>query len=199
MTMTRLRSGGALAAALTLALAVSACSSQPSYRYSESIDVSAEPTAPGTELEVGEGAHVFADPERPMAVTVREVLYGDESYYDQFENGDEFAGNTPVFVLVEQHVLYEIDDPSLVVPLADLFMVMDNGDEPDSVRVDDFRGPACPVDLPGYRSEIGKDLSCTVYLLPEGRSLSTLGWYGTNFEPVEPIVWRIPAESTELG
>ena len=45
-----------------------------------------------------------------MAVVVRDVLYGDDSYYDGFDNGDEFIGNTPVFVIVEQHALYEIED-----------------------------------------------------------------------------------------
>ena len=47
-----------------------------------------------------------------MAVVVRDVLYGDDSYYDGFDNGDEFIGNTPVFVIVEQHALYEIQDPN---------------------------------------------------------------------------------------
>lgn len=134
-----------------------------------------------------------------MAVVVRDVLYGDDSFYDSFDNGDEFLGNTPVFVIVEQHALYEVD-PDLVLPLAELYMVMDDGEQPDSLSVENFGGPACPIDTPGYRSAVGKDLRCTVYLVPEGLSLATLGWYGTSFElEDEPVVWSIPAESTSLG
>lgn len=200
MTATRVRTAAALATTLAVLLAVTACSSQPSYAYSESIDAPAQPTAPGTELEVGEAAHLLAGPEQPMAVVVRDVLYGDDTYYDDFDNGDEFVGNTPVFVIVEQHALYEIEDPNAVLPLADLFMTMDDGEQPDSLSVENFGGPACPVTTPGYRSAVGKDLRCTVYLLPEGRSLATLGWYGTIYEALEePVVWRIPAESTALG
>ena len=87
------------------------------------------------------------------------------------------------------------------MPLAQLYMVMDDGEQPESLTVENFRGPACPVGTPGYRSAVGKDLSCTVYLVPEGRSLATLGWYGTSlFDPEDvPVVWSIPAESTSLG
>lgn len=203
MTTTRVHAVGALGTALAVLLAVTACSSQPSlasYDYSESIDAPAEPTAAGTELEVGEGAHLLAGPEQPMAVTVRDVIYGDDSFFDGFDNGDEFVGNTPVFVIVEQHALYEIEDPDAVLPLAELFMRRDDGEAAEFLTVEDFGGPACPIDTPGYRSAVGKDLRCTVYLAPEGSSLATLGWYGTIYEPVEePVVWRIPGESTALG
>lgn len=200
MSTTVTRSTAALATALAVSLILAACSSQPSYQYSETIDAPAELTAPGTELEVGEAAHLLAGIDQPMAVVVRDVLYGDDSFYDGFDNGDEFVGNTPVFVIVEQHALYEVD-PNLVLPLAQLYMVMDDGEQPESLTVENFRGPACPVGTPGYRSAVGKDLRCTVYLLPEGRSLATLGWYGTSlFDPEDvPVVWSIPAKSTSLG
>jgi len=172
------------------------------------------PTAtPGQRLATGEIAllpktNPMGDPEDPIETTVIGVAEGDPSYWDDFDNGAEFAGTTPFFAVM-QHRWVTGSPSAYTTPL--LLPVLDNGAQGGMVQLQ-YAGSltsnsACPFEIGRFSGDPergdGEYIECVVYTAPAGSSVVGLTWQNASPlilsepDPAEnpfyatPVVWNV--------
>lgn len=210
---TRLRSLAPLAGSLIVAaLVATGCSSNI-----VEVEVPATLTEPGTTVAIGETIRLpgtaYEDgglyiTEAEVGLTVLSITEGDASFYDKFDNGDEFASFTPWFVVGQVDLPADVEDlvrPSISAP----FGALASGTTTEYLSLEGFTGTIkqyCP-DVPDSGDETGG--MCRVLLVPEGDELAYIGWDGADAhldiaeagpeEPYfdNPVRWEIPETPSE--
>lgn len=192
-------------AALSL-LALAGCSAIGGalydYPHAEVENVPAEVAEPGSAHAPGETVRILdRNAESEIAVTVRAMVEGDKSIYDELSNGEEFAEFQPF------HVVYQFD-PTGELPegeqVADpsMYGVLTSGEDASSLVEDSVAGSSvCPYTLERNQNAPYR-FSCMTYLVPEGDSLATVGWYNVSDSLVmslgdpdspyleNPVIWE---------
>ena len=171
------------AALITLALTLSGCSLlQADYAHESPKDVPSDYTEAGTELEQDDVARIaFDDPEVDIAVSIRLIEKRDSSIFDDLDNADEFEGFTPFVVVAQYDTLDEFDKDAGRPSFYSLGGMLENG-EFASALVEDGSGgtgSACPYSLDSTNGGDGTwRLDCMVFLVPDGETLASIGYYG---------------------
>ncbi|WP_213816765.1 hypothetical protein [Glaciihabitans sp. dw_435] len=172
------------------------------------------PTAtPGQHLAPGEIALLPQTDFKGVAddaieTTVLGLAQGDPSFWDKFENGGEFAGDTPFFAVI-QYRWVTGNVTSYTTPL--LRPVLNDGKEGDVVSREYFGAmtadTACPFEVPRFdlQDDRGRDeyIACVVYTAPIGSTVVGLSWQNADevffsepdptvnpFYPA-PVVWDV--------
>ena len=171
------------------------------------------PTAtPGQHLAQGEIALLpqtdFAGvPDIEIETTVIGVAEGDASYWDTFDNGADFAGETPFFAVMQYRwVTGDVDAYSNPI----LRPILEDGTEGGMVQRE--TGPimsdtACPFEVGRFDMDPDRGdneyIACVVYTAPEGSTIVGLGWNNVSSsflsEPAPelnpfyatPVVWDV--------
>ncbi|GAB2467242.1 hypothetical protein [Conyzicola lurida] len=172
------------------------------------------PTAtPGQQLAAGDIVTLpitdpTGEPDDPIETTVIGVAQGDASYWEQFDNGEQFAGETPFFAVM-QYRWVTGDVSASSVPL--LRPLLDDGSEGDIVE-QEFAGSLtsdapCPFEIGRFDLEEDRGpneyIGCVLYTAPEGSTLAGLQWH--NLSPLAfsepdpavnpfytaPVVWEV--------
>lgn len=188
--------------ALVVTAALSGCSVSSAPLEAESIEVVLPDTLtiPGSSVAVGETLRVpglayiddgTASGRQPAEVglTVTDVSWPGEALFDSFDNAAEFADYEPVVVA------YQVDSPAGEdrhgFMLGDLFGVLSGGEYADQLQGDfgiETGGMDIGRDLNEacYRGEMPdpwtSELRCTVMLVPEGQTLTSLEWNALGFD-----------------
>lgn len=172
------------------------------------------PTAvPGQHLGTGEIAllplaNYKGVPEDAIETTVLGVVEGDPSYWDGFDNGAEYAGDTPYFAVM-QYRWVTGDVSAYTTPL--LRPLLDDGTEGGIVQRE-YLGSmtadtACPFEVGRFDldEDRGPDeyIACVLYTAPIGSAVVGLGWHNVAdlalsepdpavnpFYPA-PVVWDV--------
>jgi predicted small lipoprotein YifL len=123
---------------------------------------------PGDHIAKGDAAWVPYDPQNPgnfNGVALIDVVAGDETYWDDFANGDEYTEFTPYFVVYQTQAIRD----ALVSYGPELLPVLSDGTE---ARIVEAEGgisgfnTSCAIDVP-YLEDIDKTLWCIVAIDPE--------------------------------
>jgi len=181
----RSRLAPTLTALVAATLLLTGCSVlAPDYEHVDPTKVPSEHTEAGAGLKLSEVALIGStDPVVDIAISVRLVEERDASLFDALDNGDEFAEYTPVVVVVQYDTIGELGDdkPSF----NDLGGMLGNGEFAGALiedTVGGVSGGVCPYSLSSTNGGDGSwSLVCMVYLVPEGETLETIGYYG--FDP----------------
>jgi hypothetical protein len=204
----RLVAHALLLAAASLALAGCAAFA-PDYPHVEPADVPEEYTAPGAVLSVDDVARIaMFDPDVDIAVSIRAAEQHEKSIYDKWDNGADFQAYTPYVVVVQYDAIDELaseDHPNYY----GLGGLLGNGEFApalfdDGINYASVQAP-CPYSV---ASTNGRDatwrIDCVVFLVPEGETLESVGWFG--FDPYweldfvpegqedfeeSPILWKL--------
>ncbi|TFC59834.1 MULTISPECIES: hypothetical protein [unclassified Cryobacterium] len=180
------------------------------------------PTAtPGQHLEVGEIAllpqsNYKGVPGDAIETTVLGVVEGEPSYWDVFDNGAGFAGETPFFAVI-QYRWVTGSVTAYATPL--LRPVLDDGTEGGIVERE-YMGSLtantiCPFELERFDldEDRGPDeyLACVLYTAPKGSTVVGLGWHnlgGMAFSAPDPavnpfypapVVWDVTPVAVSAG
>lgn len=226
--LTRLSSALQLVGALALGALLMGCSAEadddelPAMPFDTvTMPVNTAPAAtPGQHLVTGgiallpqtdyEGAPLDA-----IETTVIGVVQGDPSYWDVFDNGAQFEGDTPFFAVMQYRwVTGEAFDSRkpLLRPL------LNDGTEGEIVETE-YVGlttdSACPFEVESFDVEEDRGpeelIGCVLYAAPIGSTLVGLGWHneiGVIFsEPdpalnpffATPVVWDVTPVAVSDG
>ena len=176
--------------------------------------------APGQHLGMGEIAllpqtNSEGVPEDGIETTVIGVAEGDPSYWDGFDNGAQFEGDTPFFAVVQYRwVTGEAFDSR--TPL--LRPLLSDGTEGDIVQRD-YAGMTtdshCPFELEEFDVEDDRGpeelIACVLYAAPIGSTVVGLGWHnegGVAFSVPDPalnpffatpVVWDVTPRAASDG
>lgn len=168
---------------------------------------------PGAEFQVGDAVttHVQALEEgdefygfATLATTVTDVAPADPSLFESAENSADFAGLTPWYVTVEHEWLtYEGEPNANMIP--NLVAFNADGGEVSPVINSTFSAgiPGCSVDIPDEKGAGEVASNCQVFAVPEGESVSAVGWRGDDLidgggsasdNPYydDPVLWLAP-------
>ena len=172
------------------------------------------PTAtPGQQLATGDivalpQTDYDGTPDDVIETTVIGVAAGDESFWDRFDNGSEFAGNVPFFAVIQYRwVTGSVSAYS--TPL--LRPLLDDGSEGDIVQREYFgamtANTACPFEVGRFDLEDDRGpneyIDCVLYTAPTGSTVVGLQWHNLGnlafSEPdpevnpffVEPVTWDV--------
>lgn len=171
---------------------------------------------PGQHLATGDVALLpqtdyKGTPDDHIETAVIGVAEGDSSYWDRFENGDEFGSDVPFFAVI-QYRWVTGDVTAYTTPL--LRPILDDGSEGDIVQREYVgsltANTACPFDVPRFdltnHRTANEYIACVVYTAPAGSTLAGLGWYNVGdmviSEPdpeinpfyADPLVWDVTPE-----
>lgn len=207
--LTGRRSALQLVGALTIGALLMGCSGKadddelpPMPFDSVAMPVSTAPAATaGQHLGMGEIALLTQTsyegvPRDAIETTVIGVVQGDPSYWDGFDNGAQFEGETPFFAVMQYRwVTGEAMDSRQ--PL--LRPVLNDGSEGDIVQTEYVglvtSGSACPFEFEEFDFEEARGpeehISCVVYAAPIGSTVVGLGWHnesGLSFSEPDPTV-----------
>lgn len=166
----------------------------------------ADMTAPGTQLEVGTGAWVEVsiteDDEtvttQPFGLVVLDIVEGDPSLFDQFDNADEFAGDVPYFIVTQQTRPQQAGSDE--VTKESLWPVLADGGSADLLtQYGVMTSGLCDYELPELDTTTGTTVECVVALgTPEnpvtevhydGLGQYTMFYDETDIYAENPIVW----------
>ncbi len=210
------------------ALGLAACGGSDGDHRFDAVDLgeTGEIAEPGTELSFHEPAWIDAEIERgdetvteTIGLTVRAVIERDASVWDEFDNADEFAGEIPWAIIVEQKYTGEPYDTGLFgqgwfgtgeYPTAKSVWPLLADDQTADLLYMQFGsnteiGKACGVTLPTYDAETNTVMRCLLAAVPEGQELTGALYDGTTasassqFEQVDPeanpyfenpVIWR---------
>ena len=172
------------------------------------------PTAtPGQQLATGEivalpQTDYTGEPDDVIETTVIGVAQGDAAYWEQFDNGEQFADETPFFAVM-QYRWVTGDVSASGAPL--LRPLLDDGTEGDIVE-QEFAGSLtsdapCPFEIGRFDMEEDREpneyIACVLYTAPEGSTLAGLQWHNLGplafSEPdpavnpfyTAPVVWEV--------
>lgn len=209
----------ALCGVLAVGALLTGCSSEPGelppmpFDTVRMPDQTAPTASPGQHLDPGEIALLpQTDPERVAGValetTVIGVAEGEPSYWDSFENGAEFEGDTPFFAVMQYRF---VTGPVMASATPSLTPLLDDGTEGGTVQREYFGAStadtACPFEIGRFDLEEDRGpneyIACVLYTAPVGSTVVGLGWYNaggvifTEPDPAlnpyfpAPVVWDI--------
>lgn len=169
--------------------------------------------APGQRLQAGEIALLpqtdpTGEPDDAIETTVIGVVEGDATYWDEFDNGTEFANETPFFAVMQYRwvtgEVYAAATPTLT-PL------LDDGTEGGMLQRE-YLGSltadtACPFEVGSLDMDEGRGpeeyIACVVYTAPTDSTIVGLGWKNDSstvfsasdpeLNPffADPVVWDV--------
>lgn len=167
-----------------------------------------ETTAPGTELAFGETAVLHAQEREEgheyyafgyIESTVTEIIEGDASFFDQFEDAEEFEGMTPYFIISEHTVLSAEGNEGVTSLEPDFEGVLDDGSPAQGLIVISTGIEECPNDYFEDFVAGATATTCDVALAEEGQSVTGAVWtgvreidggYNENAYLQTPISWQ---------
>lgn len=168
----------------------------------------AEVTAPGTELSFGEPA-VLHTQEREegdeyyafgyVQSSVTEIVAGDASFFDQFDNAEEYQGMTPYFIMSEHEVLSAEGNESVSSLEPSFEGVLSDGTPAQGLIVISTGIEECPTEFFDSFTVGATATTCDVALAPEGQEVTGAVWtgvreidggYDENAYLQEPIIWQ---------
>lgn len=151
-----------------------------------------------------------------IETTVIGVVEGDPSYWDGYDNGAQFAGDTPFFAVMQ----YRWVTGSASADAAPLLRpVLDDGTEGGIVQREYLgsltANTACPFEI--GRFDLDEDrgpeeyIACVLYTAPVGSTVAGLGWHNVgalvSSEPdpalnpffATPVVWDVTPVAAAEG
>lgn len=167
-----------------------------------------ETTEPGTELGFGEPAVLHAQEREEgeeyyvfgyIESSVTEIVPGDASFFDQFDDAEEYEGMTPYFIMSEHEVLYAEGDESVSNLEPDFEGVLDDGSPAQGLIVISTGIAECPNEFFDDFAAGATATTCNVALAPEGQEVTGAAWtgvreidggYDENRYLEAPITWQ---------
>jgi len=164
--------------------------------------------APGTELALGEGAVLHTQQREEgeeyyafgyVESTVTEIVKGDASFFDQFDDTDDFEGMTPYFIMAEHEVLYAEGDEGVTNLQPSFEGVLDDGTPAQGLIVISTGIAECPNDYFEDFVTGATATTCNVSLAPEGQEVTGAAWTGVreidggfseNAYLASPVLWQ---------
>ena len=146
-----------------------------------------ETAAPGTELAFGESAVLHAQEFEEgheyyafayVESTVSEIVAGDASFFDQFDDTEDFEGMTPYFIMSEHTVLYAEGNEGTTNMAPGFEGILDDGSPAQGLIVISTGISECPND---YFEDVvagATSTTCNVALAPEGQEVTGAVWTG---------------------
>ncbi|QBR74883.1 hypothetical protein [Microbacterium sediminis] len=186
----RIRRAAAAVAIGAATIALASCGA-PSYDV-EAIDLGepGEVTAAGTTLAFDEPAWIEADVYRGepgddpvtevVGFTVRDIIEREPSVWEQFGNSEEFEGDVPWAIIVQQTFTGEPFEAESWVEGADVdtesvWPLLENGDSAELLYIefqdDDAIQEACGISFPSYDAETNTAMRCLLAAAPEGQKV----------------------------
>jgi hypothetical protein len=163
----------------------------------DTVEMPAEtaPTAtPGQQLEPGDivalpQTDYTGEPDDVIETTVIGVAQGDASYWERFDNGEEFGDETPFFAVM-QYRWVTGDVSAYTTPL--LRPLLDDGSEGDVVQQEvmgSLKSDApCPFEIGRFDLEEDRGpneyIACVLYSAPAGSTLAGLQWHNVGPLPM---------------
>ena len=220
----RIRRAAAAVAIGAATIALASCGA-PSYDI-EAIDLGeqGEITAPGTTLAMDEPAWIEAEVYRGesgdepttevVGLTVRDIIEREPSVWEQFSNAEEFEGDVPWAIIIQQTFTGEPFEAESWVEGADVdtesvWPMLDNGESADLLYIqfqdDEAIQEACGISIPSYDQETNTAMRCLLAAAPEGQdvvgalydsesagglSVPTLPGEDVNLYLEQPLVWE---------
>ncbi|WP_202619129.1 hypothetical protein [Ornithinimicrobium cavernae] len=146
-----------------------------------------ETAAPGTELAFGEPA-VLHTQEREegeeyyafgyVESSVTEIVKGDASFFELFEDTEEYKGMTPYFIMSEHEVLYAEGDEGGTNLEPGFEGVLDDGSPAQGLIVISTGIAECPNEYFEDFVTGATATTCNVALAPEGQEVTGAVWTG---------------------
>lgn len=146
-----------------------------------------ETAAPGTELAFGETAVLHAQERQEgdeyyafgyIESTVTEIIEGDATFFDQFQDAEEFEGMTPYFIISEHTVLYAEGDEGGTTLEPSFEGVLDDGSPAQGLIVISTGIAECPNDYFEDFVAGATATTCDVALAEEGQAVTGAVWTG---------------------
>ena len=143
-----------------------------------------------------------------IETTVIGVIEGDPSFWETFDNGSEFANDTPFFTVIQYRwVTGTVSDRA--TPL--LRPILDDGSEGGIVQLESLGAltadSVCPFEIERFDEDTTRGpnefITCVLYTAPIGSTLVGLAWHNTQpslvFAPEDdvnpfystPAVWDV--------
>lgn len=167
-----------------------------------------ETTAPGTEFAFGEPAVLHAQEREEgeeyyafgyIESSVTEIVAGDASFFEQFDDVEEYEGMTPYFIMSEHEVLYAEGDEGATNIEPGFEGVLDDGSPAQGLIVISTGIAECPNEFFEDFVAGATATTCDVALAPEGQEVTGAAWtgvrevdggYDENTYLEEPILWQ---------
>lgn len=167
-----------------------------------------ETTAPGTEFAFGEPAVLHAQEREEgeeyyafgyIESSVTEIVAGDASFFEQFDDVEEYEGMTPYFIMSEHEVLYAEGDEGATNIEPGFEGVLDDGSPAQGLIVISTGIAECPNEFFEDFVAGATATTCNVALAPEGQEVTGAAWtgvrevdggYDENTYLEEPILWQ---------
>lgn len=167
-----------------------------------------ETAAPGTELSFGDAA-VLHDQVREegedyyafgyVESTVTEIVAGDASFFDQFDDTEDYEGMTPYFIMSEHTVLYGEGDEGATNLEPGFEGILDDGTPAQGLIVISTGIAECPNEYFDDFVTGATASTCNVALAPEGQEVTGAAWtgvreidggWGENPYLDAPVIWQ---------
>ncbi|MET0304174.1 MAG: hypothetical protein ABW040_08995 [Microbacteriaceae bacterium] len=189
-------------------LALAGCSALYDYPHAEVENLPAEVAEPGSTHAPGDAVRILdRNAESEISVTVRAMVEGDKSIYNELSNGEEFQDFVPYHVVFQFDPTEELPDGEQV-SAPSIYGVLANGEDASSLVEDNVLGSSvCPYTLERNQNAPYR-FSCMTYLVPEGETLGNVGWYNVSDGTImsagdpdspyleSPVIWEwAPTES----
>lgn len=167
-----------------------------------------ETSAPGTEIAFGEPAVLHAQEREEggeyyafgyIESSVTEIVKGDASFFEQFDDTEEYEGLTPYFILSEHEVLYAEGDEGGTNLEPGFEGILDDGSPAQGLIVISTGIAECPNDYFEDFVAGATATTCNVALAPEGQEVTGASWtgvreidggYDENAYLESPVIWQ---------
>lgn len=167
-----------------------------------------ETSAPGTEFAFGEPAVLHAQEREEgeeyyafgfIESSVTEIVAGDASFFEQFDDVEEYEGMTPYFIMSEHEVLYAEGDEGATNIEPGFEGVLDDGSPAQGLIVISTGIAECPNDFFEDFVAGATATTCDVALAPEGQEVTGAAWtgvreidggYAENTYLEAPVLWQ---------
>lgn len=167
-----------------------------------------ETAAPGTEVAFGETAVLHAQEREEgeeyyafgyIESSVTEIVAGDASFFDQFDDTEEYEGMTPYFIMSEHTVLYAEGDEGATNVEPGFEGILDDGSPAQGLIVISTGISECPNHYFEDFVTGATSTTCDVALAPEGQEVTGAAWTGVreidggwdeNPYLEAPVIWQ---------
>ncbi|USQ80974.1 hypothetical protein [Ornithinimicrobium faecis] len=167
-----------------------------------------ETTAPGTEFAFGEPAVLHAQEREEgeeyyafgyIESSVTEIVAGDASFFEQFDDVEEYEGMTPYFIMSEHEVLSAEGDEGATNIEPGFEGVLDDGSPAQGLIVISTGIAECPNEYFEDFVAGATATTCNVALAPEGQEVTGAAWtgvreidggYDENAYLEAPVMWQ---------
>lgn len=163
---------------------------------------------PGTELAFGEPAVLHAQEREKgeeyyafgyIESSVTEIVKGDASFFDQFEDTEDYQGMTPYFIMSEHEVLFAEGDEGATNVEPGFEGILDDGSPAQGLIVISTGITECPNEYFEDFVAGATATTCNVALAPEGQEVTGAAWTGVreidggfdeNAYLASPVIWK---------